>query len=130
MFERQTAEREGPVLDAAYLARLAGHLGATVTAELLADGMIELTDRLARLDRLAGAGDLEGLARLGHDLVGMGGHLGLTRLSAAAAGLNRAARSGGSPAAAGAAAAEVRDEGTAAVEALRVHLGADVTGGG
>ena len=92
MFEWRVPEPERPTLDTAYLARLGGHLGASVMAELLADGLIELTDRLARLAELAAAGDLDGIARLGHDLVGMTGHLGLTRLSAAAAEMNRAAR--------------------------------------
>jgi HPt (histidine-containing phosphotransfer) domain-containing protein len=90
-------------------------------AELLADGLIELTDRLARLAELAAAGDLESIARLGHDLVGMTGHLGLTRLSAAAAEMNRAARKG----AAGRAkreAAEVRQLGSEAAEAMRRYL--------
>ena len=121
MFEWRTPEPEKPTLDAEYLARLSGHLGASVLAELLADGLIELTDRLARLDELAAAGDLDGIARLGHDLVGMTGHLGLTRLSAAAAEMNRAAR-GGAAGQAEAEAAEVRRLGSEAVEAMRRHL--------
>ena len=121
MFEWRAPEPERPTLDTAYLARLGGHLGASVMAELLADGLIELTDRLARLAELAAAGDLDGIARLGHDLVGMTGHLGLTRLSAAAAEMNRAAREG----AAGQAkreAAEVRQLGSEAAEAMRRYL--------
>ena len=121
MFEWRTPEPEKPTLDAEYLARLSGHLGASVLAELLADGLIELTDRLARLDELAAVGDLDGIARLGHDLVGMTGHLGLTRLSAAAAGINRAAR-GGAAGQAVAEAAQVRRLGSEAVEAMRRHL--------
>ena len=121
MFEWRTPEPEKPTLDTEYLARLGGHLGTSVMAELLADGLIELTDRLARLEELAAAGDLDGIARLGHDLVGMTGHLGLTRLSAAAAEMNRVAREG----AAGRAvleAAQVRRLGSEAVEAMRHHL--------
>ena len=121
MFEWPTPEPEKPTLDTEYLARLSGHLGASVLAELLADGLIELTDRLTRLDELATAGDLDGIARLGHDLVGMAGHLGLSRLSAAAAEMNRSARDG----AAGRArpqATEVRRLGAEAAEAMRRHL--------
>ena len=121
MFEWRTPEPDQPTLDTEYLARLSGHLGASVLAELLADGLIELTDRLARLDELAAAGDLDGIARLGHDLVGMAGHLGLARLSAAAAGINRAARDGAADQAV-AEAAEVRRLGSEAAEAMRHHL--------
>jgi len=121
MFERRTPEPEKPTLDTGYLARLGGHLGASVLAELLADGLIELTDRLARLDELAVAGDLDGIARLGHDLVGMAGHLGLTRLSAAAAGMNRAARDGVADHAV-AIVAEIRWLGADSVDAMRRHL--------
>ena len=71
MFEWRTPQPEKPTLDTEYLARLSGHLGASVLAELLADGLIELTDRLARLDELAAAGNLDGIALLGLDLVGM-----------------------------------------------------------
>ncbi len=121
MFEWRTPEPEKPTLDAEYLARLSGHLGASVLAELLADGLIELTDRLARLEELAAAGNLDGIARLGHDLVGMTGHLGLTRLSAAAARINRAARDGAAGQAV-AEAAQVRRLGSEAAEAMRRHL--------
>ncbi len=121
MFERRAPEPERSTLDTAYLARLGGHVGKTIMAELLADGLIELTDRLARLGELAAAGDLDGIARLGHDLVGMTGHLGLTRLSAAAAGINRAARDGPAGQAV-AEAVEVRRLGSEAVEAMRRHL--------
>ena len=121
MFEWPTPEPEKPTLDAEYLARLSGHLGASVLAELLADGLLELTDRLARLDELAVAGDLDGIARLGHDLVGMAGHLGLTRLSAAAAGINRAARDGAADQTV-AEAAVVRRLGSEAADAMRRHL--------
>ncbi len=121
MFEWRAHEPEKPTLDTEYLARLSGHLGASVLAELLADGLIELTDRLARLDELAAAGDLDGIARLGHDLVGMAGHLGLTRLSAAAAEMNRAAREGAAGQA-GPEAAEVRRLAAEAAEAMRRHM--------
>jgi HPt (histidine-containing phosphotransfer) domain-containing protein len=121
MFERKCPEPERPVLDRAYLARLGGHVGTTVLAELLADGLIELTDRLARLRELTEAGDLDGIARLGHDLVGMGGHLGLARLSVAAAEMNRAARDGRATDPAGTI-AETGRIGAASAEAIRRHL--------
>jgi hypothetical protein len=44
MFERRAPEPEKPTLDTGYLARLGGHIGAGVLAELMADGLIELTD--------------------------------------------------------------------------------------
>ena len=121
MLEWNASEPEQPMLDTGYLARLAGHVGTTVLAELMADGLIELTDRLTRLTELETAGDLDGIARLGHDLVGMAGHLGLARLSAAVAGMNRAAREG--------AATQVMPEigevqrlGVDSIEAMRRHL--------
>jgi HPt (histidine-containing phosphotransfer) domain-containing protein len=93
----------------------------TVLAELLADGLIELTDRLARLAELEAAGDLDAIARLGHDLVGMAGHLGLARLSAVAAEMNRAARAG-AVSGTGFQVAEVRRLGAASAEAMRRTL--------
>ena len=125
IFEWRTPEPERPILDPGYLSRLAGHVGSVVLAELMSDGMIELTDRLTRLDELAAEGDLDGIARLGHDLVGMAGHLGLTRLSALAAEMNRAARGGaGGKAADGTAplVAEVRRLGAESAEALHQYL--------
>ena len=121
MFEWRTPEPEKPVLDTGYLARLGGHLGAVVLDELMADGLIELTDRLTRLDELAAVGDIDAIARLGHDLVGMAGHLGLTRLSAAAAELNRAARDGAADQAV-AIVAEIRCLGADSVDAMRQYL--------
>ncbi|MCH8953458.1 MAG: Hpt domain-containing protein [Proteobacteria bacterium] len=121
MFEWRTPEPEKPVLDTGYLARLGGHLGAVVLDELMADGLIELTDRLTRLDELAAAGNIDAIARLGHDLVGMAGHLGLTRLSAAAAELNRAARDGAADQAV-AIVAEIRGLGADSVDAMRQYL--------
>ncbi len=121
MFEWRSPEPEKPILDAGYLTRLGGHLGASVLAELMADGLIELTDRLVRLEELAAAGDFDAIARLGHDLVGMAGHLGLTRLSAAAAEMNRAAREGAADQTE-AIVAEIRGLGAESVDAMRRHL--------
>ena len=92
MFEPKPAPPELPILDQDYLTRLAGHVGRSVLAELAADGLLELSDRLTRLHEAVAADNLDGAARLGHDLVGVGGHLGLTRFSAKAAAMNRAAR--------------------------------------
>ena len=127
MFEWKSPEPEKPMLDTGYLARLGGHLGASVLAELMADGLIGLTDRLARLEELAAAGDHDGIARLGHDLVGMAGHLGLSRLSAAAAEMNRAARDGVAGQAV-AIVAEIRWLGADSVDAMRRHLGGNSGG--
>lgn len=121
MFEWLKPEPERPVLDTVYLARLSGHLGQSVLDELLADALIELTDRVNRVAELSGAGDIEGLRRLGHDLVGMAGHLGLTRLSMAAVDLGRQLRDGGED---GTQACDALcREGALAAEALRRYLG-------
>jgi hypothetical protein len=124
MFKWMSPEPRRPVLDAAYLDRLAGHLGKPVLKELMADGLIELDDRMRRLDELAEAGDLIGLVRMGHDLVGMAGHLGLSHLSAAAAGLARCGSAG--PRAQDETirlARQIRQWGDEAGDALRSHLG-------
>jgi HPt (histidine-containing phosphotransfer) domain-containing protein len=125
MFERRNPEPEQPILDAGYLARLGGHVGATVLAELMADGLIELTDRLNRLGELAAAGDLDGIARLGHDLVGMAGHLGLAHLSALSAVMNRTAREGNNATTAPLV-AEVRRVGATSTDAMRQYLEQDL----
>lgn len=120
-FERPKPGSEPPALDSAYLARLSRQLGQTVLDELLADGVIELTDRVARIDEAWRHGDAKGMRRLGHDLVGMSGHLGLIRLSAAAADLAQRLQAGDDNV--GAAAREVCREGAVAAEALRDYLG-------
>lgn len=83
-----------PVLDAGYLERLSGHIGAGVVAAMLDDGVLELADRLTRLSRLAEDGTPEEIADLAHDIAGSSGHLGLSALSQAAVDLSRAARGG------------------------------------
>lgn len=89
------AESEGPpILDEAYLERLAIHIGVDEARELLADGMLELSDRLDRLTALAAARDTEGLLLLTHDIAGAAGHLGLSAMSREAAAANRALREG------------------------------------
>lgn len=80
-----------PVIDAEYLSRLAALLGSETMAELLADGLIEVADRIDRVEALAEAGDRAGVARIAHDLVGIAGHLGLTQLSIAAGDLQEVA---------------------------------------
>lgn len=122
MFQRRPAEPERPTLDTDYLDRLQGHLGRAALAELIADGLIELSDRLKRLGELERAGDLDAIARLGHDLVGMAGNLALARLSVAAAEMNRVARDG-ARAEALAESAAVRRLGLEGADALRHHLG-------
>lgn len=82
-------EPEVPILDIDYLERLSGHLGVEVASELLADGMLELADRLERVATLADKGDIDALLRLTHDIAGASGHLGLSALSQHAAAANR-----------------------------------------
>ena len=90
---RRKIDAATPLLDEAYLERLGAALGGPALAELLADGMIELEDRLSRLEVLARSGDREAAAALCHDIVAVAGHMGLGALSAAAAALNRRLRS-------------------------------------
>jgi hypothetical protein len=102
---------------------LAGHVGETVVAELLADGLIELADRVERLAEHEALGDLDAVAKIGHDLVGMAGHLGLARLSAMAAEMNRVIRGDAEIASKDIAAiSEVRLLCSASAEAVRRHL--------
>ncbi len=82
---RSQAEPTRPILDHSYLARLSQFIGETETWELLADGMLELTERLARARHLAAAEDAAELSRLLHDITGTAGHLGLSALSSEAA---------------------------------------------
>ncbi len=81
-----------PVLDDDYLTRLANHIGLTETRELLADGLLELTDRLDQLATMAQAEDIAGIASVCHDVAGSAGHLGLSRLSQAAVEVCRVCR--------------------------------------
>jgi HPt (histidine-containing phosphotransfer) domain-containing protein len=110
-----------PVLDTAYLDRLAAHLGAQTVDELLADGLIELCDRLERMEGLAAAGERETFLALMHDLTAIAGHLGLAELSALAAQANREGRSD-ADAPLDALAAPLNTAAPAALTALRDHL--------
>ena len=93
---RRNAPDDGPVvLDEAYLARLAGHLGDECLRELLADGLLELSDRIDLVEELASSQQTADLARLCHDLAGMAGHLGLSELAKHAAEGERALRAPG-----------------------------------
>ncbi len=83
-----------PILDCDYLDRLRRHLGTPQTCELLADGMLELVDRLDRLSELADQGDRGEVAALAHEIVGAAGHLGLSMISRYASYASQAARRG------------------------------------
>jgi len=82
-----------PVLDEDYLARLAAQIGDRVLRELLADGLVEVSDRVERLREAAVAGDRRAVLGLAHDLTGIAGHLGLSALSRAAAACQQQGRS-------------------------------------
>lgn len=86
---------EAQVLDLTYLERLSGHLGTEIAAEILADGMLELSDRLDRVQELAEAGERDALLRLTHDIAGASGHLGLSAMSQGAMAVNRELRTAG-----------------------------------
>lgn len=94
---RKTATPDLADLDPAYLRRLAGHIGQAETLELLADGMLDLADRLDRVPALVSAGDATGLGDLLHEVAGAAGHLGLTALSAQAVAGQQALRSDATP---------------------------------
>ena len=93
LWREKPAPDAPPVLDTAYLERLQKHLGADVTRELMADGMLELADRMDRLPGMAAERKAEDIARLAHDVAGAAGHLGLSRLSYHATEANRVLRS-------------------------------------
>ncbi|MEM0988148.1 MAG: Hpt domain-containing protein [Pseudomonadota bacterium] len=94
MFSRNRAEEpaERPVLERGYLSRLAESLGSAETGELLSDGMLELSDRLARLRQESAKSNGQGLHELVHNIAGVAGHMGLTAMSAAAADAQRSLR--------------------------------------
>jgi len=86
-----------PVLDLAYLNRLACHIGEAETRELLADGMLELSDRLDRLAEHAARDEVAEIAEIAHDIAGAAGHLGLSAMSLAAVEACRFARADDPP---------------------------------
>lgn len=87
-----SATSQRALIDVGYLDRLEATLGADSLAELLADGMLELSDRIDTLQKLALSGDRVAVAALAHDIVAVSGHMGLGALSAATAELSRALR--------------------------------------
>lgn len=89
-----SAREEGApaILDKGYLQRLSKHIGTRETQELLADGMIDLADRLEQLKRHGQSGDVTAVAKLVHEIAGAAGHLGLTAMSHAAFEVSRRAR--------------------------------------
>ncbi|GMG83750.1 hypothetical protein LNKW23_29630 [Paralimibaculum aggregatum] len=116
--------KEPPVLDTDYLARLEGHIGRDTVLELLSDGLIELCDRLGALARHAEADEREEALRIGHDLAGLAGHLGLSALSRAAVEMNRAGRDGSAGPVAALAAPVLAAGGDAEVALRAAHLAA------
>lgn len=77
-------EKTPVILDHGYLQRLSKHIGEREARELLADGMLDLTDRLAMLHQSGEGGDLKRVAGLVHEIAGAAGHQGLTAMSHAA----------------------------------------------
>ncbi|MEM8700167.1 MAG: Hpt domain-containing protein [Pseudomonadota bacterium] len=111
------------LLDRAYIEELATHLGAELATELLADGMIAVSDRLARLAANQDA-SLQEVARMAHDLTGAAGQIGLHALCAAARRLEHLAlsqRVAEVPGAMG----QVLSLGTASIDALGLRLAGD-----
>ena len=77
------------ILDQAYLDRLSKHIGRRETRELMADGMIDLSDRLDMLAVLGQSGTAQEVGHLAHDIAGAAGHQGLTAMSRAAVEVTR-----------------------------------------
>ena len=75
---------EPPILDHGYLERLSRHIGMRETRELMADGMIDLSDRLDVLARLGASGPIDEIGKLAHEIAGAAGHQGLSAMSRAA----------------------------------------------
>ena len=113
---------EPPLLDTGYLDRLEMHLGEAVLTELMADGMLELSDRLDRVATAAADEDGDVVAHLCHDIASVAGHLGLSRLSAAAVDLNRVLRETAPPPP-GCLTAPLSPVGAQSLDALGAHLG-------
>ena len=112
---------DGPVvLDEAYLKRLAGHLGEDTLRELMCDGLLELVDRVNTINAVLDSGETETLGRTAHDVAGMAGHLGLSRLSTAAVDAERLLRDPST--AAEIATSVLRAEAPEAIAALRDFL--------
>lgn len=89
---RQVPVFQEELLDSNYIDGLRRHLGPEVTIDILADGLMSLTDRLNRLkDLRAAKAGRHDLAQSAHDIVGTGGQLGLHRLTHAARQMERAA---------------------------------------
>ena len=81
---RRSGEPELPLLDEEFLARLGKHIGMVELRELMADGLMELSDKLDVLEIHATRGEVEEVSALCHEIAGAAGHLGLTRISTAA----------------------------------------------
>src|SRR6056297_1186980 len=79
-------------LDLRYLARLEAQIGADCVAELLADGLVEVTDRLEAVVQRAHENNRDAVARIAHDLTSIAGHIGLSDLSRKAAACQRTLR--------------------------------------
>ena len=111
-----------PVLDPGYVGRLEEQVGADVVAELFADGLVELSDRLDRLADAARDRERDSALALAHDLTSVAGHLGLARLSLTAADCQRVLRRP-DPGDLLGAVEPLLAEGAAAIEALCAHAG-------
>ena len=82
--QRKPARPEAELLDNSYLASLEAALGRSVTRDVLADGLIEVSDRLDNLAALAQADRRIEVQQTAHDIAGGAGQLGLHALSVAA----------------------------------------------
>lgn len=121
---RSTDDKDVVVIDLAYLDRLAGHIGPGATRELLADGLLELHERIGRIRPLADAMDVGELGSLVHNVSGLAGHLGLSQLSRAASRAEKDLRaiSCGSSVVQEIA-LQIEETGSPALDALRQYLG-------
>ncbi|HEU0223481.1 MAG TPA: Hpt domain-containing protein [Paracoccaceae bacterium] len=76
--------REQALMDGDMVRVLRRTIGTVESSELVEDAAFQLCERLSRLEALIARGDLEGVHRLAHSMVGVSGQVGLMRLASVA----------------------------------------------
>ena len=110
-----------PVLDATHLDSIRQVMTPGEFVDLIGAFIDGATDRLAKIERLAGTSDFPSILREAHDMVSTAGNFGARRVERTARQLEAAAKAG-DPATTEDAAAELQHEATAALSALRERV--------